>query len=136
MLLFSSDTKRKLIFVYKFRPELRENWFQYVRRVYATKINFPCIITLGIWSKFINIFIHSKRNFQHYCKIWHAWLTIVPFVWYRIHFISFKITWIVPLSSKVKYPFKRRGMREHAWDPNSTMKRIHYIIPPKRVEAS
>ena len=25
----------------------RENWFQYVRRVYATAINFPCIITLG-----------------------------------------------------------------------------------------
>ena len=26
---------------------LRENWFQYVRRVYATAINFPCISTLG-----------------------------------------------------------------------------------------
>ena len=26
----------------------RENWFQYVRRVYATAINFPCIITLLI----------------------------------------------------------------------------------------
>ena len=26
----------------------RENWFQYVRRVYATAINFPCIITLHI----------------------------------------------------------------------------------------
>jgi len=25
----------------------RENWFHYVRRVYATTINFPCIITLG-----------------------------------------------------------------------------------------
>ena len=25
----------------------RENWFQYVRRVYATTINFPCIITLN-----------------------------------------------------------------------------------------
>ena len=24
----------------------RENWFQYVRREYATAINFPCIITL------------------------------------------------------------------------------------------
>ena len=24
----------------------RENWFQYVRRVYTTAINFPCIITL------------------------------------------------------------------------------------------
>ena len=25
----------------------RENWFQYVRRVYATAINFPCISTLS-----------------------------------------------------------------------------------------
>ena len=25
----------------------RENWFQYVRRVYATAINFPCIIILA-----------------------------------------------------------------------------------------
>ena len=24
-----------------------ENWFQYVRRVYASEINFPCIITLA-----------------------------------------------------------------------------------------
>ena len=28
---------------YKFCPE---NWFRYVRRLYATAINFPCIITL------------------------------------------------------------------------------------------
>ena len=33
--------------VYKVRQE-RENWFQYVRRVYATAINFPCI-TLQQW---------------------------------------------------------------------------------------
>ena len=32
------------IFVYKFRPE--RTGFNYVRRVYATAINFPCIITL------------------------------------------------------------------------------------------
>ena len=25
----------------------RENWFQYVRRVYATAINYPCISTLS-----------------------------------------------------------------------------------------
>ena len=31
------------ILVYKFCPE---KWFQYVRRVYETAINFPCIITL------------------------------------------------------------------------------------------
>ena len=26
----------------------REKWFQYVRRVYATAINFPCIKTLAL----------------------------------------------------------------------------------------
>ena len=30
--------------VFKLPP--RENWFQYIFRVYATAINFPCIITL------------------------------------------------------------------------------------------
>ena len=29
-----------------------ENWFQYVRRLYATAINFPCIITLVVWFMF------------------------------------------------------------------------------------
>ena len=29
----------------------RENWFQYVRRVYATAINFPCITTLDLLTK-------------------------------------------------------------------------------------
>ena len=27
----------------------RDNWFQYVHRVYATAINFPCISTLIDW---------------------------------------------------------------------------------------
>ena len=33
----------------------RENWFQYVRWVYATAINFPCIITLGWCIEFKNL---------------------------------------------------------------------------------
>ena len=32
----------------------RENWFQYVRRVYTTEINFPCIITLHILQEETN----------------------------------------------------------------------------------
>ena len=44
MLLSSSDTKRTLMHLFLFPP--RENCFQYVRRVYSTAINFPCIITL------------------------------------------------------------------------------------------
>ena len=52
MLLTSSDTKQTLgwgtntvILVYKFRPE--RTGFNMYRKVYATAINFPCIITLA-----------------------------------------------------------------------------------------
>ena len=41
MLLTSSDTKRTMRHLLQIPP--RENWFQYVRRVYGTAINFPCI---------------------------------------------------------------------------------------------
>ena len=41
----------------------RENWFQYVRRVYATAINFPCIITLTK-KKFCETFFRKKRTFS------------------------------------------------------------------------
>ena len=47
MFLSSSDTKRTLGHLSLFTSSARENWFQYVRRVYATAINFPCITTLG-----------------------------------------------------------------------------------------
>ena len=33
----------------------RENWFQYVRREYATAINFPCLITLLGVTLFLKI---------------------------------------------------------------------------------
>ena len=36
----------------------RENWFQYVRRVYATATNFPCIITLIVSS---DIFLYLPK---------------------------------------------------------------------------
>ena len=38
----------------------RENWFHYVRRVYATSINFPCIITLR-YSKFELLKVYTIR---------------------------------------------------------------------------
>ena len=49
------------ILVYKFRPERTD--FIYVRRVYATAINIPCITTLitskySIYSVYINICLH------------------------------------------------------------------------------
>ena len=46
MLLSSSDTRRTLMHLFFFKISPRENWFQNVRRVYATAINFPCISTL------------------------------------------------------------------------------------------
>ena len=47
MLLTSSDAKRTLMHLFLFTNSARENWLQYVRRVYATAINFSCIVTLG-----------------------------------------------------------------------------------------
>ena len=49
MVLSSTDTKRTLrhLFIYScLQIPPRENWFQYVRRVYATVINFPSITFL------------------------------------------------------------------------------------------
>ena len=65
MLLTYSDTKRILMHLFLFTNSARENWFQYVRRVYATAINFPCIITL-VWTLFSfhgSIFIISVSHF-------------------------------------------------------------------------
>ena len=47
MLLSFLDTKRTLMLLFLFtNTTQREPWFQYVRRVYATAINFSCISTL------------------------------------------------------------------------------------------
>ena len=46
MLLTSLNTKRTIEHLFYLQILPRENWFQYVRRIYATAINFPCIITL------------------------------------------------------------------------------------------
>jgi len=65
MLLTYSDTKRILMHLFLFTNSAREIWFQYVRRVYATAINFPCIITL-VWTLFSfhgSIFIISVSHF-------------------------------------------------------------------------
>ena len=39
----------------------RENWFHYVRREYATAINFPCLITLGLkmnkWDRICLVYL-------------------------------------------------------------------------------
>ena len=61
MLLTSSDTRRTLMHLFLFTNSSKreENWFQYVRRVYATAINFPCISTL------VSVTLHAKMEMLH-----------------------------------------------------------------------
>ena len=60
MSLFSSDTKRTLLHLFLFTNSAQRELVQYVRKVYATAINFPCIITL-ICAMFIG---HKQTNKQ------------------------------------------------------------------------
>ena len=57
MLLTSSDTKLTLMHLFYSCLQIppRENWFQYVLRVYAIAINFPCI-TFLLYSICITVF--------------------------------------------------------------------------------
>ena len=57
MLLTSSDTKRTLMHLFLFTNSAHRE-VKYVRRVHATAINFPCIITL-ICAMFIG---HKQTN--------------------------------------------------------------------------
>ena len=51
----------------------RENWFQYVRRVYTTAINFPCILIL-IYSNCINCVLRTEQRleFQNEFKVYNS----------------------------------------------------------------
>ena len=49
MLLTSSDTKRKLMHIFLFTYSAQRTLVSiYIRRVYATAINFPCITSLHL----------------------------------------------------------------------------------------
>ena len=62
ILLTSSNTKRTLMYLFLFTNSAhRENWFQYVRRAYATAFNFHCILTL-VWSILIIEILTSTSN--------------------------------------------------------------------------
>ena len=71
MLLTSSDTKRTLRHLFFLQIPPRENWFQYVSRVCATAINFPCITFLEIllilfkflWTQTKTETLKHKQNF-------------------------------------------------------------------------
>ena len=75
--LSSSHTRRTLTCIYScLQIPPRENWFQYVRRVYATAINFPCINTLIVifWTNIeiqrIKIVTIFKFHIIKYMKSW------------------------------------------------------------------
>ena len=55
------DTKRTLCIYSCLQSPSRENWFWYVRRVYATAINFPCFSTLCVYYVFI-LLVHFLLN--------------------------------------------------------------------------
>ena len=69
MPLTSSDTKRTLMHLFLFTNSAQENWFQYVRRVYTTAINFPCITPLGIHT---SVFLYTILQNQQ-LKIFSFW---------------------------------------------------------------
>ena len=46
-----SDTKRTLMHLFLFTNSVQRELFQYVRRVYTTEINFPCIKPLVIFKR-------------------------------------------------------------------------------------
>ena len=75
MLLSYSDTSRTLMHLFLFTNfAQREPWFQNVRRVYATSINFPCIITLDrtIWTSWNKLLKYNnfKVNINLSSWIW------------------------------------------------------------------
>ena len=86
MLLSSSDTRRTLMHSCLQLPP-RENWFQYVRRVYSTAINFPCIITL--FETYIKMFI-LLRIFLFY--IWKFFRKRVSCLYILANYFYFKFT--------------------------------------------
>ena len=63
MLLTSSDIKRTLMHLFLFINSTQRELVSYVRRVYATAIKFPCIVTLK-FSKFsFSLISYSKMSF-------------------------------------------------------------------------
>ena len=70
MLLTSSNTKptkRCLYSCLQIPP--KENWFQSVRRVYATAVNFPCIITLPLGYQIVKLPKCWLPNWLPNCRV-------------------------------------------------------------------
>ena len=96
MLLTSSDTKRTLM-IYSCL-QILSNWFQYIRSVYATAINFSCIITLD-YTKFCVVryyiwYIFKTFNPTPLCAFLELFNnTILEFL--KIYIFSMKMEWSI-----------------------------------------
>ena len=64
MLLSSSNILEHCLHLFT-NSAKKENWFQYVRRVNATAINFPCIITLQRVKYIPRKMTEQDENFSH-----------------------------------------------------------------------
>ena len=87
----------------------RENWFQYVRRVYATAINFPCIIFLLSQmlfpsSNFCRVFFSRLSWTQRTMSILFQPQRSVPIAIGKLHIWEVG-TWEIPLLSQLIYQF-------------------------------
>ena len=73
LLTFRILNKHWCIYSYLQIPP-RENWFQYVRRGYATAINFPCISTLKLTMYFPFRLFRSSTKIQK--NLIYYWIAI------------------------------------------------------------
>ena len=62
----------------------REKWFQFVRRVYTTAINFPCILTMDLAG-------FSKVSFFENCLFLFV---VSPHTKFSCAFLAYKKQWI------------------------------------------
>jgi len=56
----SSNTERTLMHLLLFIKSPKENWFQYVHKVYKTAIDFPCLTFIGSTYIFLTLIIYFK----------------------------------------------------------------------------
>jgi len=62
--------------LFLFTNSAQRERFQYVRRVYTTSFNFPCIITLNVYSSVVHYFKYMHKETQ---KIQSFWILKIRF---------------------------------------------------------
>ena len=78
----------------------REDWFQYVRRVYATAINFPCIITLFLLINLRVLLFHTIQisDLRRFLSPLTQWFLSPSTQWFNLRHLTFlselPIVWV------------------------------------------